>query len=206
MEDKIMIILGGGLHKNDLPVWVKDRCNCAINYYNKNKDLFNIKIIATSGGSPHYPNPRDKDGHTIHECDIIIRYLIDNHVPKNILFKEWTSYDTIGNAYFSKLLLVDVFSWENLLIITNDFHMERSKAIFEYIFNDQKYNLNFISIPYYCDDNILKKRLQKEQKSLNNFKNLIKTINNFDIWLYTEHQCYNITNNPTRLQEKLLYS
>ena len=44
------------------------------------------------------------------------------------------SYDTIGNAYFARTCHTDVAGWRRLLVITSDFHMDRSSAIFDWIF------------------------------------------------------------------------
>ena len=47
---------------------------------------------------------------------------------------ETTSYDTISNAYFALLYHTDVIRWKRLLVVTNAFHMPRSKVIFDWVF------------------------------------------------------------------------
>ena len=87
----------------ELPSWTKQRCNLAIEYFNKNKNLENMVFIATSAGTYHYPTPRDKNNFTIYECDLIVKYLVQNGIDEEIIFREWTSYDTIGNAYYVRV-------------------------------------------------------------------------------------------------------
>ena len=205
--DKCLIILGGGLSINgELPLWCVDRCKYAIEYYNNNKNRENIKIIVTSAASYHNESILDRNNFIIHECDVLAQYLIINNIPDNIIFKEWTSYDTIGNAYFCKILLTDIFNWKNLLIITNDYHMKRSKEIFEYIFKsyNSSYNLKYYSCPYNNNSILLDKRLDREETSLQKFKNLIKSFKTpMDIhkWLYSKHDCY--TSNPKKNDKKV---
>jgi len=45
------------------------------------------------------------------------------------------SYDTIGNALFTRQMHTDVMNWRRLLILTSKFHMKRSKAIFDWVFS-----------------------------------------------------------------------
>jgi uncharacterized SAM-binding protein YcdF (DUF218 family) len=203
-----IIILGGGVSINNiLPEWSLDRCNYVLELFKKNKD---VNIICTSGGSYHNPNPLDDNRHTIHECDTFAKYLINNGIPENKIFKEWCSYDTIGNAYFTKLLLVDVFKWNKILVVTSDFHMDRSKVIFDYIFKENKYSLSYYSCIYKTNHQYLESRINKEKKSLLNFQNLINSLNSFEDfhkWIYTNHQCY-VSNQKKKehLQDKMLYN
>ena len=95
-----------------------------------------------SGGSYHNPNPLSKNNHTIHECDTYAKYLIDNGIPEKNIFKEWCSYDTIGNAYFTKLLLktyLNGVKYQSLQVI----FIWISKVIFDYIF-DYFYRLFYL--------------------------------------------------------------
>lgn len=202
-----IIILGGGINKNcTLPDWCIDRCNLAIKIFKK----YNSSIICTSGGSYHNPNPLDKDGFVIHECDALANYLFSKGVPKEKIFKEWTSYDTIGNAYFSKILLIDSFNWKNITVVTSDFHMDRSKIIFNYLFPKENYTLNFESCQYLNKSKNLEERILKENRSSINFRNLINKISSkydFSKWIYNEHQCYtSIPNKKEKIDSLLLYN
>lgn len=202
---KTYIILGGGITKdNCLPEWCVDRCRYVIEKFKKNND---INVIVTSGGSYHNPNPLDNNGFTIHECDTLCEYLINNGIPSEIIFKEWTSYDTIGNAYFSKLLLIDTYKWYNIVMVTSDFHFERSKSIFEYIFKEDKYKLEYVNCPYKGNHPYLKNRINKESKSLEDFKKTcIIYKDNFHDFIYRNHQCYVSKPNKKIICSEYLYN
>ncbi len=64
---------------------------------------------------------------------------------------ETTSYDTIGNAYFTRVQICDVKGWEKVWVVTSEFHMARTRAIFEWIFAAEggpakrRYRMNFFS-------------------------------------------------------------
>lgn len=202
---KTYIILGGGITKdNKLPEWCIDRCNYVIKKYNENND---INIICTSGGSYHNPNPLDTNGFTIHECDTLCEYLINNGISSDNIFKEWTSYDTIGNAYFSKLLLIDQFKWYDIVIVTSDFHFERSKSIFEFMFKDDKYRLSYVNCNYSGSHPHLEDRIKKEAKSLEDFKKTcLNYKDNFNEFIYKKHQCYTSLIKKRITQSKYLYN
>jgi uncharacterized SAM-binding protein YcdF (DUF218 family) len=41
-----------------------------------------------------------------------------------------SSYDTVGNAYFSLAIHALPAGWRRLAVVTSDFHMPRSRALF----------------------------------------------------------------------------
>ena len=57
-------------------------------------------------------------------------------IPADFILEENLALDTIGNAYFARLLHTDVDpTLRGLAVITNAWHMPRSKAVFEHIFS-----------------------------------------------------------------------
>src|SRR5437867_995953 len=69
-------------------------------------------------------------------------YLIKKGIPGKIIFSENHSTDTFGNAFFSKLLFVLENKWNNLAVVTSDFHRKRASFIFKRIFG-RGYKLKF---------------------------------------------------------------
>jgi hypothetical protein len=75
------------------------------------------------------------------------------------VYVETTSYDTIGNAVYNRTTHTDIIDWRRLLIVTNEFHMERTRTIFDWIFGfpptstgssssgKMKYDLYYLSSP-----------------------------------------------------------
>jgi hypothetical protein len=189
---KTIIILGGGLTTDySLPLWVKDRCDKAIKIFNNDPDNFNI--VTASGGSYHY-KPKISGNFIEFESCIIAKYLIDNGIRSDKICRESSSYDTIGNMFFIKTTITDPLDLKKLIIVTSDFHMDRSKILADFIFNlDNKYNLEYIETVTDIDNDIFNKRIEKETSSLKKFINDMKEINNlkdFTKWLYTQHNCY----------------
>ena len=68
-------------------------------------------------------------------CRIMSDYLINNGLNPEKVLTEICSYDTIGNAYFSRLLFAEPFNLSSLLVLTSEFHMPRTRAIFEWIYS-----------------------------------------------------------------------
>jgi len=206
----ILIILGGGCNLDcSLPLWCIQRCDYALKIYRDNPSKY--YFIVSSAGTYHHPNPIDSNGYIIFESTLLSNYLIDNGVPPNKIIKESTSYDTIGNMFYIRTTITDIRKWYNLIFVTSDFHMERSKEIAQFIFNleTNKYILKFIQIETLIDYKLKSKRCKKEHNSLINFKKNvlnIKTLIEFHKWLYSNHDCYNsIDKKKTIIYEELLY-
>lgn len=206
---KVIIILGGGLTTdNKLPTWVIDRCSIGIKIYQNDPD--NFKFITASGGSYH--NKPNVVGNFIEfESCVISQYLIDHGIPSNKILRESTSYDTVGNMYFIKTTITEPLNYKDLIIITSDFHIKRSKYLANFIFNlGSSYNIKYIETKTDVDIEILNKRLERENNSLNKFiENMIevKTWSEFSIWLFTEHICYKPTlNKKEDFKPQLLYN
>ena len=67
------------------------------------------------------------------------RYLTDKGVFDGAIFLEDKSKDTVGNAIFSKMFLALPNRWENIAVISSDFHFPRVEKIFDFVYwNDFK--------------------------------------------------------------------
>ncbi len=191
--DCILIPGGGLLLDGSLPPWTKSRVDRALDLQDQ------IRWIAClSGGTVHKPSPVNDAGYPIYESRAAAEYLINNGLGPEKVLTEICSYDTIGNAYFSRLLFAEPFKLSKLLVLTSDFHMPRTRAIFEWIYSltplPVQFRLNFESLP---DQGIsptaLKARQKREKKSLDQTqitRNRITTLSACFSWLYTEHGAY----------------
>jgi len=203
--DVLFILAGGFNQQGEINEWVKRRLDYAIEIYNNNPTKIKY-IVCLGGGTYHKPPVSTLEGYTIHESTALVKYLLDNNIPKNILMREWFSYDTIANGYYSYINYSKIRNWKNIMVITSDFHIKRTKLIFEWIYSlekDEKYIFNFIGVSDEgLNKEIIKIRTKREKNSINNLKKIINRINTlekFHIWFHTEHDCYNCNFNSKEL-------
>jgi hypothetical protein len=112
------------------------------------------------GGTPHKPTILDNNGYALHEATMCASYLIGRGVPPPAIMKEISSYDTIGNAYFSLVIHAIPAGWRHIAVVTSkhcacssraahssmhafnrrgcavagDFHMPRTQQLFTDIY------------------------------------------------------------------------
>lgn len=202
-----ILIPGGGVRLNyELPLWTVKRLKKALEIQHCRY------FILLSAGTTHKPPPLDKDGFPIYESIAAANYLLQKGIePEKILY-ETSSFDTIGNAYFSKVIHIEPLHLTKLLIITSDFHMERTKAIFRWLysskFSEERYELNFEPVSDSgIDQELINARKKKEKKSLENFLRTSKEIEDIvqlHKWLFTRHAAYSIPSNRELLNSDVL--
>lgn len=140
-----ILVLGGGRPTSidEPPVYVKRRCDDAaalvkrfqaLKPLSREKQTASIPILCLSAGTAHLPQLLASDGLPIWESASSAAYLAKAHGIEDHVYVETTSYDTIGNAFFARTSHTDINGWRRLLVITNDFHMNRTMAIFNWIF------------------------------------------------------------------------
>jgi len=191
--DCILIPGGGLLLDGSLPSWTQSRLDRALELKDQTR-----WIACLSGGTVHKPPPVNDAGYPIYESRAAAEYLINNGLKPEKVLTEICSYDTIGNAYFSRLLFAEPFKLSKLLVLTSNFHMPRTRAIFEWIYRltplPVQFQLGFESLPDQgLSPSALKARQQKEKKSLDQVqitRNRITTLSGCFGWLYTEHGAY----------------
>lgn len=206
--DAILIPGGGIKDKHQLPPWVQSRFDRVLEIHQ------NQYIITLSAGTTHKPPPLDSEGFPIFESRVGADYLIKKGVDPRWILCETTSYDTIGNAFFSRVIHVHPRGFKHLLIITSTSHMPRTKAIFQWVYGlespyeQNDYTLVFEEVPDRgIDEELLHLRIQKEKKGLENvlcLKEIIRTFEDFHQWLFTEHGAYSASEPPERAKGKIL--
>ncbi|GKY92408.1 hypothetical protein MPSEU_000211400 [Mayamaea pseudoterrestris] len=201
-----VLVLGGGVPENidNPPIYVQQRCDDAaqvVQRYNllstrrKNRKM-GLPILCLSAGTAHLPQLLGHDGLPVWEATSSAAYLIKKHNITNV-FVETTSYDTIGNAYYARTAHTDHNSWRHLLIVTSKFHMERTRAIFDWIFgldNKKGYVLHYLESPDVgLSPEALYARSMRETNSLKSVKQLADSHQSIgSVWkfLHTEHSLY----------------
>jgi uncharacterized SAM-binding protein YcdF (DUF218 family) len=194
MNYDAILIPGGGVRSGgELPEWVRARFDLALERWTGEY------LVPLSAGTPHRPPPLDEQGFPIFEAAAGARYLLEHGVPAEKILVEACSYDSIGNAYFSRVLHADPRGFRKILVITSAFHLPRTEAIFRWIYgldrSPGEITLSFVASP---DAGIapdaLAARMAKEQASLKSIPQLAQRLNTLaklHLWLFTEHLAYN---------------
>lgn len=114
-----VFVLGAGLNGDRPTLVLKERLDNTLEYFEKNAG---VKIIV-SGGQGH--------GETITEAEGMKRYLVGHGMPESSVIKEEQATSTYENMIFSKKLYESMYQkkLKKVMIITNDFHMQRSKLL-----------------------------------------------------------------------------
>lgn len=207
----VVMVLGGGAPKSvdEPPAYVKKRCDDAAEVVKAQAELqgggrgkrterttavgnddvapsdarAQLPILCLSAGTALVPQAMSSGGLPIWEATACAGYLRRNHGLSKNVYVETTSYDTIGNAYFARTTHSDVAGWRNVLVITNEFHIRRTKAIFDWIFvrcnnhakeRKDKYRMHYLSTPDSgLSTEALKARKEKEYKSERNVREIL---------------------------------
>lgn len=161
------------------------------------KELEHIKIIATGkSGFNNYIHQT--------ESDRMIKYLIKNGIPKEIIINENQAMDTLGNMIFSYKIIEDlVLDLQNntvnpkceINLITERFHLHRSKELFLRLFGTLKsinptiefkfHKINETSFLNYFSHH--KKRLIEEYMIL---ESLILDSNHYNLQIPQQYENY----------------
>ena len=191
MTKHIFVLAGGINNTGNIYNFVKKRLDKAISIYDIDDYIYCI-----GGGTYHKPPLLNKDLFVIHESTACAKYLVMNNINENNILKEWSSFDTIANGFFSFINYIIPLKLREIILITSQFHMKRVKSIFDYINSlcGQNINIIYIETSNELEDDILKIRAQRENDSLILFRNNIikkyNTMEAFTLWLYTKHKSY----------------
>lgn len=197
-----LLIPGGGLTpEGQLPPWSVARLDTALDHYQEG-----CVLLALSAGTVHKPPPRSEDGYPIFESQVAAQYLMKQGIPRGSIFTERSSYDTIGNAYFSRMEHVQPARFQNIKVITSNFHLQRLQLAFEWVYQlspvPYPFHLQFIASPDRgMHPDLLKARREKEKGSTRKLQKVcaeINTLQEFHTWFYTEHKAYAVGKTPSR--------
>ena len=100
------------------------RADKAINYFNQGIS----KSIITLGWDYRIDS-------SIKIATAVKNYLLDNQVHSSSIIENHLSRDTVGDAFFTKLEMAKK-NFKKALIITSDYHLNRTKKIFAKFFNN----------------------------------------------------------------------
>ena len=188
-----VLVPGGGLRPGGgLPPFVLDRLEAARALAGE------APIIPLSAMTLHRPPPLDAAGHPVLESVAAAQALLARGVPAPRIWAETASLDTIGNAYFARVIHTDPAGLRRLLVVNSAFHMPRTRMIFDWVFGlppaDPPYTLDYHTLP---DRGLtaagLEARRAKEAARMEDLRRTIPRITSLAAlhrWLFTEHRAY----------------
>lgn len=191
-----VVIPGGGIFADSGAPrpWVAARLDAAIKL-----DSCTRYFIVLSRGTTHKPPPSDANGFPITEAAASAAHLLRNGIsdPARVLQETW-SLDTIGNAYFTRAMLAEPLNLRNLIVVTSRFHMERTRAIFEWVFalDGAKFSIDYcVTEDSGLPPDELAGRVAKEQSGLETLTSKtiprISTLGQLASFIHIEHGAYN---------------
>jgi uncharacterized SAM-binding protein YcdF (DUF218 family) len=191
MKTDLIMVLGGGISvRGILPSWVEKRLEKAAEIYISS----NISKILLSG--------KGRDDFPVPEARAMRDYLMYKGIPEEDLLMEELSRDTIQNAFYSGLIHLRPLAVKSVLIITNDFHIERSKIIFDYIWGDE-FEFQYQSVKdESIDEKIFQQRLETEKELIKFTENLFSSFKKGDISAVHDF-IFNINNKYNRICREL---
>lgn len=115
-----VVILGAGLWGDVPSLTLSQRLDASLDLIKLLPD--DVKIVVSGGQGP---------GETISEAEAMKKYLIDRGIPQDRIIKEDKSTSTQENLIYTKRLLREIDSRENIeiTVVTSNFHMYRSKVL-----------------------------------------------------------------------------
>jgi len=94
-------------------------------------DRTDAEYILFTGGTP-------RSGRGQPECSLMSEYALQSGVDPGCILLEDQALDTIGNGYFSRLLIDSLDDTvDTVTLVTSDYHLERASFIFEQCFGPQ---------------------------------------------------------------------
>lgn len=179
-----VLIPGGGLSAAGEPLpWVCARLDAALTV--EGKPL----LVALSSGTVH------KAAAAI-ESVASAEYLMARGVARERIFVDKWSHDTIGNAFFARCMHCEPRALQRLLVITSEFHMPRTRAIFDWVFSlsATQFTLKYRATPDVgLAADALAARVEKEAASMLRVRELrerIQTLEQLHEFVFTEHEVY----------------
>jgi len=205
-ELNLVVVLAGGVDAQGRPhETVLRRLRAAARLHRQaSKRGRALSILCNGGGTTHKPKWVDAQGYAVPEAALMARQLVELGVPYEHIYLEGYSDDTLGNAFFARTMHADArLDWTQLVIITSEFQMARTRAIYDWIFSlaplptgKPRYALSYLSVgdAGSLPAPALEARRRKEAASLAAFERgslvRLSSLQAVHAWLFTAHAAY----------------
>lgn len=184
------LVENNGLYK--LSGQTKSRTDLGIKSYKSGQ----VKKLIMSGGHENFGK-----NYKISLAEVMKQYAVEQGVPEKDILKEDLSLETAGQLIFCKTGIIKPKNWESVLIISNEWHLERVRKEAEFIFGED-YSLDYQGSLWFQT----KRTPKQEQKSYETFLHTFQGINPGDNQtilnrLFEKHPSYN--KNPKDFKTRL---
>lgn len=114
-----LLILGSGLHGDQVSLTLKQRLDKGVEYLEKNPG---VRVIVSGGQGP---------GETITEAEAMKKYLVSRKIDEDRIIMEDQSTSTMENLVYTREILDKIETTEKnrIMIITSDFHLFRARFL-----------------------------------------------------------------------------
>ena len=108
------------------------------------------------------------------DSDIKIADAFKQHIASKLevdakqILTEVNSRDTVGDAFFTKIHLAIPRAWRHLCVVTSDYHVERTREIFNFIYGPN-FVIEVFGAKIDCNDSILKNEISSTEAFRNTF-------------------------------------
>lgn len=204
-----VLVPGGGIIDSMRPTpWVQKRLDKALEIVGDGL------IITLSAGTTHKAPLLDERGFPIFESIVSANYLTQKGFDGGRVLVEHHSYDTIGNAFFARTIHTESRILQKLAVVTSDFHMVRTKKIFDWIFSLPPQHIDY-SLEYVTtetvgmEEEVLRSRIMGEKRRIAALEKVspgITTLSSLHRWLFKHHAAYAVTGLTVPTTEKELGS
>jgi len=196
-----IIVAAGGQTEDGPPPHVAARLDKVVQLYQAAATGSKPKVITTAAGTPHKPSPRDVVGFERHEASDNAKYLIERGLAPDDVWEEGFSLETIGNAFFARVMHCEAAGLRSLAIINSEFHMSRTRAVFDFVFSlppvhGKPYHLRYVQTENRLPEDVLKARQEKERDAVPRFapggewQKCCKSLQDLHSWINTENMAY----------------
>lgn len=129
-----VIVLGAGVADNgSITPLSKTRMDKALSLYRDKK----VKMLVLTGGFTN-SNVRKSEAESMRD------YALQEGVPESDIIVENMAGNTAGNAYYTKTKILEPNDWNRNIVVTNDFHLVRSRLIFSKVLGE-KYITDYLA-------------------------------------------------------------
>ena len=128
-------------------------------------------------------------------------------VPDEMVLEENSSMETVGNAFYTRVLHADVLNFQRIAVINNNWHMQRTRHVFKHVFSipgsgrglrASSTSITFIEVASGLDPDVQQQRLEREEKSIPKFapgsawQHATPTLEALHLWLHRENMAYSV--------------